>query len=60
MGQRGTLPVTPLGYLNRPIANMATISPKRGFSVATVAKGWLLCLPVPLLERLQLLRRLFL
>ena len=24
---------------NRPIANMATISPKRGFSVATVAKG---------------------
>ena len=27
---------------NRPIANMATISPKRGFSVATVAKGWLL------------------
>ena len=24
----------------RPIANMATISPKRGFSVATVAKGW--------------------
>ena len=25
---------------NRPIANMATISPKRGFSVATVAKGW--------------------
>ena len=25
--------------LNRPIANMATISPKRGFSVATVAKG---------------------
>ena len=45
---------------NRPIANMATISPKRGFSVATVAKGWLLCLPVPLLERLQLLRRLFL
>ena len=27
--------------LNRPIANMATISPKRGFSVATVARGWL-------------------
>ena len=26
---------------NRPIANMATISPKRGFSVATVARGWL-------------------
>ena len=26
--------------LHRPIANMATISPKRGFSVATVAKGW--------------------
>ena len=26
---------------NRPIANMATISPKRGFSVATVAKVWL-------------------
>ena len=25
---------------DRPIANMATISPKRGFSVATVAKGW--------------------
>ena len=25
---------------NRPIANMATITPKRGFSVATVAKGW--------------------
>ena len=25
---------------NRPIANMAMISPKRGFSVATVAKGW--------------------
>ena len=25
---------------NRPIANMATISPKRGFSVATVGKGW--------------------
>ena len=24
---------------DRPIANMATISPKRGFSVATVAKG---------------------
>lgn len=23
-----------------PIANMATITPKRGFSVATVAKGW--------------------
>ena len=23
-----------------PIANMATISPKRGFSVVTVAKGW--------------------
>ena len=27
--------------LHRPIANMATISPKRGFSVATVARGWL-------------------
>ena len=27
--------------LNRPIANMATISPKRGFSVATVARVWL-------------------
>ena len=26
---------------NRPIANMATISPERGFSVATVARGWL-------------------
>ena len=26
---------------NRPIANMAMISPKRGFSVATVARGWL-------------------
>ena len=26
---------------NRPIANMATISPKRGFSVATVARVWL-------------------
>ena len=25
---------------DRPIANMATIPPKRGFSVATVAKGW--------------------
>ena len=25
---------------NKPTANMATISPKRGFSVATVAKGW--------------------
>ena len=25
---------------NTPIANMATISPKRGFSVVTVAKGW--------------------
>ena len=25
---------------NRPIANMATISPKQGFSVGTVAKGW--------------------
>ena len=45
---------------NRRTANMATISPKRGFSVATVARGWLPCLPVPLLERLQLLRRLFL
>ena len=27
--------------VNRPIANMATISPKRGFSVATVARVWL-------------------
>ena len=27
--------------MNRPIANMATISPKQGFSVATVARGWL-------------------
>ena len=27
-------------HFYRPIANMATISPKRGFSVATVAKGW--------------------
>ena len=27
--------------INRPIANMATISPKRGFSVATVARVWL-------------------
>ena len=27
--------------MNRPIANMATISPKRGFSVATVARDWL-------------------
>ena len=26
---------------DRPIANMATISPKRGFSVATVARVWL-------------------
>ena len=26
---------------NRPIANMATISPKRDFSVATVARVWL-------------------
>ena len=25
----------------RPIANMATISPKQGFSVATVARVWL-------------------
>lgn len=25
---------------NTPIANMATIIPKRGFSVVTVAKGW--------------------
>ena len=25
---------------HRPIANMATMSPKQGFSVATVAKGW--------------------
>jgi len=24
---------------NTPIANMATIAPKRGYSVATVAKG---------------------
>ena len=31
---------TPKSRDNRPIANMATISPKRGFSVATVAKGW--------------------
>ena len=26
--------------MHRPIANMAAIPPKRGFSVATVAKGW--------------------
>ena len=26
---------------NRPIVNMATISPKKGFSVATVDRGWL-------------------
>ena len=25
----------------RPIANMATSSPRRGFSVVTVARGWL-------------------
>ena len=25
---------------NTPIANMATITPKRGFSVVTVVKGW--------------------
>ena len=37
---------------SKPIANMATISRKRGSSVATVPRGWLLCLPVPLLERL--------
>ena len=30
------------GSKHRPIANMATISPNRGFSVATVARGWLL------------------
>ena len=28
-------------YFYRQIANMATISPKRGFSVATVARVWL-------------------
>ena len=27
--------------MNRPVANVATISPKRGFSVATVARDWL-------------------
>ena len=27
-------------HSDTPIANMATISPKRGFSVVTVAKGW--------------------
>ena len=27
-------------HVHTPIANMATISPKRGFSVVTVAKGW--------------------
>ena len=26
--------------MNRPVVNMATISPKRGFSVATVAREW--------------------
>ena len=30
-----------LHEINRPIANMATISPKRGFTVATVARVWL-------------------
>ena len=35
------IPIYSLKYTgNRPIANMATISPKRGFSVATIAKGW--------------------
>ena len=28
-------------FPDRPIANMAAISPKRGFLVATVARGWL-------------------
>ena len=36
----------------RPIANMATISPKRGFSVATVAKG---CSLVYMLMRVRYL-----
>ena len=30
-----------IDQLDRPIANMATISPERGFSVAAVARGWL-------------------
>ncbi len=30
-------------YVNTPIANMAPIAPKRGYSVATVAKADLLC-----------------
>ena len=38
--------------VNRPIANMATISPKRGFSVATVAKGWS---PIYMLMRVRYL-----